>query len=233
MPSEEKVASFSDVLEMHAKIASQGDVCGDCFAVEKGADGSIFVMVADVTGKGGPAAIYASMLLATFKYICKIKDVGPEFITGEINDLIIDMGDDEMGASLIIFKIDALSGATYGCNAGHENPICIKPDGTIRWLELDGGGPPAGVVRGYPYPSAKCQLSPGDTILLVTDGVTEASDTKQNMFGREGLESTIRKWSPAAPVKALVNLLVESVRRFEGETEPSDDVTVFAFRRKE
>jgi serine phosphatase RsbU (regulator of sigma subunit) len=109
--------------------------------------------------------------------------------------------------------------------AGHEDPITLKPDGTVATHRLE-GGPPLGLVP-YAYPAEQLQLAAGDTLILVTDGITEAQDRHGTLFGHERLLATI---APSGNAQTICQGLRDAVRAFEGGIEPTDDLTAMILR---
>ena len=88
-------------------------------------------------------------------------------------------------------------------------------------------GPPLSTLE-YDYPVEQLALEPGDTLVLVTDGITEAQDHEQDLYGRNRIVETLAREAPAATV--ICDAIRDDVRRFEGHAEPTDDLTVLAMR---
>jgi serine phosphatase RsbU (regulator of sigma subunit) len=115
------------------------------------------------------------------------------------------------------------------CSAGHENPFVIGTDGAVRSLPLD-GGPPLCATDGFDYPLEVFRLEPGETLVAFTDGMTEAQDPAQDLFGARRAAAAITA-AASRPLAELVDRLVAAVRAFEAGGEPSDDLTILALRR--
>src|SRR6202008_167937 len=122
--------------------------------------------------------------------------------------------------------MDLDSGIVQLVCAGHEDPFLLPAGSALKRLSID-GGPPFGVTD-FPYPLEQVTLAPGDTLILVTDGVTEAQDPQGRLFGRDRLlKNRKAKLLGAA---AICEAIRDQVRRFEGGDDPTDDFTVMAVR---
>ena len=110
--------------------------------------------------------------------------------------------------------------------AGHEDPLLLSPKGDATRIRLDGGPPLC--VTDYPYPLEKLTLKPGETLVLVTDGVTEAQDPKGALFGRDRIlaEGEVK----GGNATDVVDAIRDRVRLFEEGAEATDDLTVMAIR---
>jgi sigma-B regulation protein RsbU (phosphoserine phosphatase) len=129
----------------------------------------------------------------------------------------------------------------YGCvnikkneivysNAGHFFPVVLREDGTVE--ELDYSGLILGVAPGFQYEGRKTKLAPGDSIVITTDGVTEAENNSGELYGEERLHpflATVREYS----AERIKNAIVEEVNRFSYPKGANDDLTIVVIKRKE
>ena len=127
---------------------------------------------------------------------------------------------------MVIGILDLRTGAVSLVCAGHEDPITLTPDGTAESHRLE-GGPPLGLAE-FPYPVETLKLSPGDALVLVTDGITEAQDPAGELYGRKKVTTVVA--SNGASAVSLCEGLRDSVRAFEAGVDPTDDLTVMALR---
>jgi sigma-B regulation protein RsbU (phosphoserine phosphatase) len=127
---------------------------------------------------------------------------------------------------MLLAILDMNSGEVRAVCAGHEDPIIVAADGTANRVRLD-GGPPFSVVD-FDYPTETLTLAPCETLVLVTDGVTEAQDTQGVLFGCNRLLAG--KALRAGSANAICDAIQDEVRRFENGTEATDDLTVMALR---
>jgi serine phosphatase RsbU (regulator of sigma subunit) len=126
---------------------------------------------------------------------------------------------------MLIGALDLATGEARLINAGHENPFVLRGDARLEDVAMEGG--PPFCITDYPWPVESLSLAPGDTLVLLTDGVTEAQDEAERIYGRERLAETLRGGGTA---KELIARVLGSVREFEGGTEASDDLTLMAIR---
>ena len=191
----------------------------------------LLFLVGDVSGKGLPASLF---MAATKAFYRSISTRHAAELAATMRDANAEMGRDNPEAffvTLVAVVLDVNTGRLWQCNAGHEAPWVLRPDtGAVERLE-GGGGPPLCVLDGFPYETAAGQLRPGDTVLLVTDGVTEADGAGGDLFGTPrvtaflaGAAETPARSEPAR----LVADLVTTLRTFRGPIEPADDVTMLA-----
>jgi adenylate cyclase len=146
---------------------------------------------------------------------------------GTLNVELLRDADESMGVTMLIVLVDCASGELTMVNAGHENPILLKPGQSPQVIPMRGG--PPFCVGNFVYPEERITLLAGDTLVLITDGVTEAQDQDGRLFG---LGSTLALLGDQDGMDSdsLVDHMVQAVRRFEYPAEPSDDLTVLALR---
>jgi len=109
------------------------------------------------------------------------------------------------------------------------SPFILGGSSGVRQLTTD-GGPPLGAIEAFPYPIDHDRLEPGEVLLLYTDGVTEAENANHALYGRSRLAGVLAS-TPAKDARDLVTGIFDDVRRFVGEAEAADDITVLALRR--
>jgi len=217
------------VVEIDAVLEPARTVGGDLYdAFMLDADRLCF-LVGDVTGKGLPASLFMALAKALSRSLMMQPHRDLAQAVDAINtELSADNGQD-MQLSLLAGVLRLSDGRLELCCAGHENPMVLDPRGEVRILRLD-GGPPLCAMDGFPYPVETFSLAPGETLVAFTDGVTEAQDPGQDLFGAERTVTALAG-SAREPLPALVNRLVATVRTFEAGGEPSDDLTILALRR--
>jgi adenylate cyclase len=149
----------------------------------------------------------------------------------EINEELSRDNRQAMAVSLLVGVLRPSDGALELCCAGHENPLVVGVDGTVREIRLD-GGPALCVDETFPYPSESHVLAPGEVLFAFTDGLTEAQTPDGRLFSREELLDAVARAARAPTLPGMVDALVDQVRAFEAGGEPSDDLTVLAVRRR-
>jgi serine phosphatase RsbU (regulator of sigma subunit) len=198
----------------------------DCFMVDPN---HLFFVIADVSGKGLPAALF----MASVKSHIKSAAVRG----GEVGE-ILNRAQDEIGrenpeqlfVTTFAGRLDLETGMVEFANAGHEPPFMRTPKGAPERMGIAAGGPPLCVIEEYTFPTDRRQLSPGEWLVVVTDGATEAMNPKGEFFGVERLRTSL-SWMPDPVDPAeLVRRLREDVTRFAAGAEPADDITLVALR---
>ena len=231
VPSAERLAALDPRAEIGAVLRPAKSVGGDFYdALMLGPD-RLLVVVGDVTGKGVPAALYMALSKALSKSVLSRSagdgagDLGEAVVA--LNRELMAEDEDQMGVTMLAGVLDCASGELAFVVAGHENPLVVRADGTVESLALL-GGPPFCVVD-FPYPEEHARLAPGDTLVLISDGATEAQDASEAMLGLEGVIAALRG-EGEMPATERAGDLADRIRSFEGDTEPSDDLTIVAIR---
>ena len=191
----------------------------------------LLFLVGDVSGKGLPASLF---MAATKAFYRSISTRHATELARTMREANAEMGRDNPEAffvTLVAAVLDVNTGRLWYCSAGHEAPWIVRPEtGTVERLE--GGGRPAALrARRLRLRDRRRAAPPGDTVLMVTDGVTEALDPGGGLFGTSRVTSlaTDAAGTPARSEPArLVADLVGAVRTFREPFEPADDVTLLA-----
>lgn len=187
------------------------DIGGDFFDLVY-TEGGLSLIVADVSGKGVSAAVVASILQGMLYSQLARNSALPEMIAA-VNRFLCDKVGGQKYATLVIARLLG-SGEMELINCGHVPPLLVSGDTITR---LEDGNLPVGLVAGAEFQATRLQLKPGDRLLLVTDGVTEAEDAAGEFFGMERLESC---------GKAGFAAIEQAVTEFRGDTALTDDCTI-------
>jgi adenylate cyclase len=222
----------SDV-EVYALIEPARMVGGDLYDFLLLDSRRLFFAIADVSGKGVPAALFMAMTKEVLRDAMARHGEALDRVFAEANAKISTSGSDmaDAGGNMMFVTVFAgilnlASGVIAYVNAGHDSPLRLRP-GTAP-TELTGeGGPPLGTLEDFQYPVEHHQLTPGDLLLLYTDGVTEAEDKNDSFYTAARLKLLLRS-APSASAKALVEFVREDVRRFAAGAEQADDITLLA-----
>jgi serine phosphatase RsbU (regulator of sigma subunit) len=198
----------------------------DCFMLD---DRRLFFVVADVSGKGLPASLF----MASVKSIIKSSALTVEGSLGGVlaraQDEIHRENPESLFVTALACVLDLETGEIEYANAGHEPAWSHQPHGKAERLDAS-GGPPLCVLDIYSYPSTRRTLVRGEWMLALSDGATEAMNPAKEFFGAERLRTSLG-WlgdNPDAPT--IVNRVRDDVRRFSGDAEPADDLTLLAVR---
>jgi len=210
-------------------------VGGDYFDFIDLGKGVTGIAVADVSGKGIPAAMLMSNLQASLQGQI-IHSNHPAEITGRMNELLVRATEPHMFATFFCAVLDPVSAHFTYTNAGHNPPMLCSADGGSR--ELTAGGLILGMLPAQTYDQEEIQLAPGDVVVLFTDGISEAASTEdpepaqEEQFGEERLlEIVLAKRSKSAgEIKDAVMQAVSDFTRGFGQ---SDDITLVLIKRLE
>jgi serine phosphatase RsbU (regulator of sigma subunit) len=226
VPPREALAKVDPRLDADALLEPARSVGGDLYDLARLDDDRVGFLIGDVTGKGVPAALFMAMSKALTSFVLNRQNADLGAAVTSVNDELLRGGAEALSVTMIIGILDLRSGSVSMICAGHEDPITISTRGAIQSHRLE-GGPPLGLVE-YPYPVEALTLAPGDGLVLVTDGITEAQDKAETLFGREHLLQDVRKYAGGAT--EMCEGLRDAVRKFEGGIEPTDDLTVMVLR---
>jgi sigma-B regulation protein RsbU (phosphoserine phosphatase) len=202
------------------------EVGGDFYDVFTCPDGQVALIIGDVSGKGVPAALFMSMSVTLVRQALLDSHLTPAEAMTRINKHLTRHNPSSMFVTLFISLYDPATRELDYANGGHCQPLVGSPKG-LRLLE-GLSGPVVGALEDLDYLGFKDRLETDETILLYTDGVTEAQDPAGNFFGLSRLEETASKLGSDGP-KVLTELALSSVKDFRGEAPPSDDVALLAF----
>ncbi len=183
------------------------------------------IVIGDVSGKGVPAALYMAKLGSDLKTLA-FTEKDPATALQKLNDLLAERSRRGMFATILYLELDSGNGTMTLSNAGHLPPLVKKKDGTVNKIS-GAGGAPLGILRGMQFGEEKMAIHPGDTVILYTDGIIEALNTRDELYGYRRFEELIRK-SPSAP-DALKTAIIDDVNRFTGLCQQHDDMTLVCF----
>jgi adenylate cyclase len=190
----------------------------------------LYFLVGDVSGKGLPASIF----MAVSKALCKSTALRHgELVEDILRDAGTEIGRENPEALFVTAfagVLDAGSGLLRYCSAGHDAPFLLSR-GQKGVSQLDSaGGPPLCVIDGYRYIASERQLQPGDTLCLITDGVTEAMNAAGEMYGQKRLRAVLERLRDAPSVGYVGEAVRGDVAAFVGAAEPADDLTLLVLR---
>jgi sigma-B regulation protein RsbU (phosphoserine phosphatase) len=183
--------------------------------------------VADVTGKGVTAALLMAFCRAIMRTAAWASN-GPADTLARVNRVLATDVRSGLFVTAIVAELDAASSAVRWASAGHEPPILIRPSGTVS--ELPVGGTMLGLMAGAAFEEQHRHLRPGETFLMLTDGITDASDRRGRRLGTSRLRRVLRVHRDAEP-DDLLDAIVAAVDTFAGGTAQADDLTLMALRR--
>ena len=226
VPARDRLAKVDLRLDADAILEPARSVGGDLYDLVRLDDDRIGFLVGDVTGKGVPAALFMAMSKALTSFVLNRENVDLRSAVASVNEELLRGGADVLSVTLLLGVIDLRRGDVSLVCAGHEDPIVLKASGSADTQRLD-GGPPLGLVE-FDYPVEAFSLSPGDTLVLVSDGLTEAQNAADALYGRPRLIDEVA--ARGGNASNLCQGLRDAVREFEGGIDPTDDLTVMVLR---
>ena len=216
-------------LDIAASMNAAKDVGGDFYDFFRIDQDHIGFVIADVSGKGVPAAIFMAVSRTLIR-ATGIRGAGAAECITYSNSLLAKEAVNSMFVTVFYGIYNIQTGEVTYANAGHNPPYLMKANGTIEQLPLS-KDIVAGAIDEYEFSDEKLQLEHGDTLLLYTDGVTEATDKDYNEYGEGRLEALLKQQTKA-DCQQIIDKVKEDVKAFVGDAEQSDDITLLALKRK-
>jgi len=196
-------------------------VGGDFYDVFERSDGRIVFLVADVSGKGVPAAMFMHIAVNVIKAGFHVSE-DPADAVASVNTYLCGHNEAEMFVTAWFGVLDPKTGEVEYVNAGHNRPYVVRKDGRAERIDVRGGRI-LGMYPGKAYRSSRLRLEPGDRLFLYTDGVTEAMDRSGCLYGNARLETLL-----GTRPDDLCTAVKESVDEFARGAESSDDLTMLS-----
>ena len=232
LPQAAKVFPGETRLDLYAFLEPAREVGGDLydfFALDRD---RVFFLIGDVAGKGVPGSLFMAVSKALYKSAVLRQARPVETVMREANAEISRDNAEGLFVTVLAGILDTRTGLLEYCNAGHEPPYLLSSSERLIRRLADGGGPPLCAVDCFPYTASSLRLEPGDTLCLVTDGVTEAAAAGGALYGRERLEALLAKTGPGTRSADVGNAIRQEVARFTEGVEPSDDLAILVVRWK-
>ena len=226
-----KFPAFPDRSEfdLYANMTPAKEVGGDFYNYIQIDDNHLLLAIADVSGKGIPAALFMmiTMILTTDR--AKMGMSVSEIVT-TTNDAISAHNEAEMFVTMWLGILEISTGKITAVNAGHDDPAIYRKGESFE-LAKEKHGLVVGAMGGIKYKSYEIQLNPGDKLFLYTDGVPEATRSDNVMFELEGMIKSLNKRSQSSP-QEIIEGIKEDVSAFVGEAPQFDDMTMLCLEYK-
>ena len=216
-----------DDVQVYASLTPAKEVGGDLFDFYF-RDGKLYFCIGDVSGKGVPASLFMSVTRSAFRTISAHESM-PNRIVSTVNKSIADMNEMMMFVTLFVGVLDLTTGQMYYSNAGHDAPLLIG-DG-VGELPCD-ANIPVGFNTEWEYTLQEAQIYSGTTILLFTDGLTEAMNINNELFQIDRINEVANKALAQQRIepRELIEQMTEAVHQFVGDAEQSDDLTMMGIQ---
>jgi sigma-B regulation protein RsbU (phosphoserine phosphatase) len=221
--------SFSEQhgVAIYASMLPAKEVGGDLYDFFRVDEHRIGFVIGDVSGKGVPAALLMGISRTLLRSAGRA-GLAPDACLAMVNKILAEEILPNMFVTVFYGVIDTRTGELEYCSGGHNPPYLVTHDGRLQALD-GGGGLPLGVIGDFVYQRARLKLNPNDTVLVYTDGVTEALDANGQEFGEKRLEELLPGLR-ALPPKAMVGKTIEAVQVFAEGAPQADDITCLALR---
>ncbi|MBX7165552.1 MAG: SpoIIE family protein phosphatase [Pirellulales bacterium] len=187
------------------------------------------IVVADVSGKGIPAALLMAKLSAEMRYYLVCSDSPAEAVR-QINDSFFQGEWEDRFVTMAVTVVSPDDHTLRLVNAGHMDPLLRHVDGRVEGIGAEVAGVPIGVAEGYPYEETVVQLGPGESLTMFSDGISEAMNLAGELYGIERLTEQVAKLTSGSIVQCGKQLL-DDVKRFAGQQAQSDDMCLVMFGR--
>ena len=216
--------------EVFASMNPAKEVAGDFFDIVGLDRGVLGFSIADVSGKGVPAALFM-MSSRTLLKGAAIGGASPADVLAEVNSVLAGENSELMFVTMLYGTFNPETGLLRYSTGGHESPLVVRRDGTVVGLPST-EGIALGVLDGVDFSVSEFDLEPGDTVVLYTDGVTDSQKENGERFGLQRLIEVLGS-SPAESATEVVERVVGAGREFAGNAGQFDDLTCLALRRTE
>jgi phosphoserine phosphatase RsbU/P len=209
--------------EAAARMIPATTMGGDFYDYIELPDGQIGLVIADVSGHGVPAAFFMAVARTNLRELA-VRHTDPGECLAQTNDALCAQNPLELFVTVFYCILDPNTGVLRYANGGHNPPYVRRAAGPIETLN-GAGGLVLGAMPGIKYPTHSVQLLRGDRLVLYTDGVTEAFNPTEELYGAERLVDEVQVHGGGTPT-ALVERICQSVTNFAGLAPQSDDITL-------
>ena len=213
--------------DIHAAMYTAKEVGGDFYDFYFVDEDNLAFMIADVSGKGIPAAMFM-MQSKTLLKSCAESGMSIEQVFTTANEKLCEGNEAGMFVTAWMGPLNVKTGRMTFANAGHNPPLIKRADGSFEYLKVKAGFVLAG-MEGIRYRKNELQLNPGDVLYLYTDGVTEATDANEQLYGEARLLNLLNS-QPITSAQSVCERIKADVDAFVGEAEQFDDITMLCLR---
>lgn len=216
-------------VDLAALMRAAKDVGGDFYDFFRIDKEHIGLVMADVSGKGIPAAIFMAVSRTLIRAI-GLQGFSPEVCITKANDLLCCESAESMFVTVFYAIYNIYTGELEYCNGGHNSPFILRADGRLEQMPMSTNCL-VGVIEGCSYTKEKMKINVGDTLLMYTDGVNEAFNVNLEEYGEARMEKILSTLN-GKTCREIIDGQLEDVKRFAEGAEQSDDITIMALKRK-
>lgn len=216
-------------IDIYASLVPAKEVGGDLFDYYLYHNKLCFI-VGDVSGKGIPAALYMAMTMRVFRIACRHHINSAHEIAEAMGRTLAENNESNMFITAFIGVLDLETNKLGYCNAGHNQPLMVYPDGHCSLLQSE-SNIPLGILEHFDYEGDSMDFLVGTKMLVYTDGLTEAENPQKKQFGEEQLIHTVENLTYLSS-REIVTTLDSKVRHFANGAEQSDDLTILCISKQ-
>ena len=217
--------------EIYATMDAAKGVGGDFYDFYMTDENHLAVTIADVSGKGVPAALYMMRAKTTLKNLVTMANNPDDFaaVMTLANQELCRENETMMFVTVFFAQLDLTTGELIYVNAGHNPPV-LSENGNFRYLTQKKKHMMLGVNEDAMYETHRLTISPGDMLFLYTDGVTEAMDSDKNLYSEDRLEKTINNVGVSLSVQEILANVRKDIDAHANGAEQSDDITMLGVK---
>ena len=227
LPSDLSSCTKGTGLDIHAVLEPAQQVGGDLYEVMRAGEHRVMVVLGDVSGKGIPAALFMAVTVTLVRSMARQYE-RPEEIVRRVSDELVTQNPRKMFVTMACLIYDLRSGQVTCANAGHNSMALFGPGKPPRFV-FPSTGMVAGMFPGNSVCDESIDLVPGDTLVLFSDGVTEAFSKEEELFGDERLLAQLG-CEPGQNAAGTVSSILQAVRSHATGAPQSDDISIVAVR---
>lgn len=226
LPDVAKEFNDSKHFDIFASMTPAKEVGGDFYDAFMIDDDHIAMVMADVSGKGVPAALFMVIAKTLIKNRAQLGG-SPAEVLKYVNEQLCEGNEAELFVTVWLAILDLKTGKGVAANAGHEHPVIKRKDGTFE-LVIYRHSPAVATLEGLRFREHEFELYPGDKLFVYTDGVPEATNVDNELFGADRMVDALNK-SGDRDVSVILSEVKEEIDRFVGDAPQFDDITMLGF----
>ena len=211
-----------DDIDLYSKLIPAKEVGGDLYDYFIEND-RLYFIIGDVSGKGIPASLVMAVTCRLFRTIAYNVET-PEGIVATLNDALSESNESNMFCTAFVGILDLKSGELRYCNAGHNPPIILDPNGRVIPMKIK-PNLAMGIWVGFEYQGESCMIERGSTLFMYTDGVTEAENCDKELYGEQALVSVLQNQGSNTPRQIIDNVLEDIAQHVKGAAQ-NDDISI-------
>lgn len=214
--------------DLYASMTPAKEVGGDFYDFFLIDDDHLGLVMADVSGKGVPAALFMVIAKTLIKNQAQSCDYSPAKVLTRVNEQLCEGNEAELFVTVWLAILEISTGKGMAANAGHEHPALRRADGKYELVEYR-HSPAVATMEGIRFREHEFELHPGDSLFVYTDGVAEATDADNKLYGTERMLDALNR-NPSAEPRDVLAAVKQSVDEFVGDAPQFDDITMLCLK---